>query len=168
MIWLRLGGRFTARSLHAAASSHDTHQMNHSVFTVTSGVAMRRLSFNAGDARSSRTSSVNALRPKHRELPRVGPLIVANEIGITVRAFQLEIAVVWRQPGVEYLYDCYPTVTQNQGAWRLLAAVPGVALDPDAEQPLFRAVHLLHFASPSHSGHRLWMYSSHPSRCPSA
>jgi hypothetical protein len=103
---------------------------------------MRTLSFNAGDAGSSRTSSVNALGPKHRQLPRVGPLIVANEIRITVPAFQLEIAVVWRQPGIECLYDRYPTVTENQGAWRLLASVPGIALDADAEQPLFS--HLIH------------------------
>src|SRR5436190_7923173 len=137
MIWLPLGGRLTARSLHAAARSHDTHQMNHSVFTATSGVAMRRLSFNAGEARSSRTSCVNALRTKHRELPRVGSLIVANEICITVGGFQLEIPVVRRQPRVEYLRDGHPPITENQRAWRLLAAMAGVALDTDAEQPLF-------------------------------
>src|SRR5437762_7647056 len=47
-------------------------------------------------------SSANAFRSEHRELPGVGSLIVADEIRITVCAFQLEISVVGRQPGVEY------------------------------------------------------------------
>src|SRR5205085_5830051 len=80
--------------------------------------------------------------PEHRELPGVGSLIVADEIRITVCAFQLEISVVGRQPGVEHLRDGYPMVTKNQLAWRLLAAMTCVALDTDAEQPLFR--HLIH------------------------
>src|SRR6266705_3162647 len=83
-------------------------------------------------------SSANAFRSEHRELPGVGSLIVADEIGITVSAFQLEISVVGRQPGVEYLRDGYPMVTKNQRAWRLLAAMACVALNTDAEQPLFR------------------------------
>ena len=87
-------------------------------------------------------SSANAFRSEHRELPGVGSLIVADEIRITVCAFQLEISVVGRQPGVEYLRDGYPMVTKNQRAWRLLAAMACVALDTDAEQPLFR--HLIH------------------------
>jgi hypothetical protein len=66
---------------------------------------------------------------------------VADEIRITVCAFQLEISVVGRQPGVEYLRDGYPMVTKNERAWRLLAAMACVALDADAEQTLFR--HLL-------------------------
>jgi len=87
-------------------------------------------------------SSANAFRSEHRELPGVGSLIVADEIRITVCAFQLEISVVGRQPRVEYLSDGYPMVTKNQLAWRLLAAMACVALDTDAEQPLFR--HLIH------------------------
>jgi hypothetical protein len=67
---------------------------------------------------------------------------VADEIRITVCAFQLEISVVRRQPGVEYFRDGYPTTTKNQRAWRLLAAMACVALNIDAEQPLFR--HLIH------------------------
>jgi len=87
-------------------------------------------------------SSANAFRSEHRELPGVGSLIVADEIRITVCAFQLEISIVGRQPGVEYLRDGYPMVTKNQLAWRLLAAMACVALNTDAEQPLFR--HLIH------------------------
>jgi hypothetical protein len=87
-------------------------------------------------------SSANAFRSEHRELPGVGSLIVANEIRITVCASQLEISVVGRQPGVEYLRDGYPTVTKNQRAWRLLAAMAGVALNTNAKQPLF--THLIH------------------------
>src|SRR5438105_12644231 len=87
-------------------------------------------------------SSANALRSEHRELPGVGSLIVADEIRITVCAFQLEISVLGRQPGVDYFRDGYPTVAKNQCAWRLLAAMACVALDTDAEQPLFR--HLIH------------------------
>src|SRR5580692_4629800 len=87
-------------------------------------------------------SSANAVRSEHRELPGVGALIIADEICITVCAFQIEIAVVGRQPGVEYLRDGYSMVTNNQRAWRLLAAMACVALDADAEQPLLR--HLIH------------------------
>jgi len=72
----------------------------------------------------------------------MGSLIVADEIRITVCAFQLEISVVGRQPGVEYLRDGYPMVTKNQHAWHLLAAMACVALDTDTEEPLFR--HLIH------------------------
>src|SRR6266705_2854219 len=93
-------------------------------------------------------SSANAFRSEHRELPGVGSLIVADEIRITVYAFQLEISVVGRQPGVEYLRDGYPMVTKNQRAWRLLAAMACVALNTDAEQPLFR--HLIHRTTLAH------------------
>jgi len=79
-------------------------------------------------------SSADAFRSEHRELPGVGSLIVADEIRITVCAFQLEISVVGRQPGVEYLRDGYPTVTKNQRAWRLLAAVARMTLDANAKQ----------------------------------
>src|SRR5207248_5143930 len=79
---------------------------------------------------------------EYGELPGVGSLIVADEIRITVCAFHLEIPTVWCQPGVEYLRDRYPTVAKNQRAWRLLAAMACVALNTDAEQPLFR--HLIH------------------------
>ena len=72
-------------------------------------------------------SSTNAFRSEHRELPGVGSLIVADEIRITVCAFQLEISVVGRQPGVEYLRDGYPMVTKNQLTWRLLTAMASVA-----------------------------------------
>jgi hypothetical protein len=87
-------------------------------------------------------SSAHAFRSEHRELPGVGSLIVADELRITVCAFQLEISVVGRQPDVQYLRDGYPTVTKNQRAWRLVAAMARVALDTDAEQPLLR--HLIH------------------------
>jgi hypothetical protein len=87
-------------------------------------------------------SSADTFGSEHRELPGVGSLFVADEIHTPVCAFQLEISVVGRQPGVEYLRDGYPMVTKNQLAWRLLAAMACVALDTDAEQPLFR--HLIH------------------------
>jgi hypothetical protein len=67
---------------------------------------------------------------------------MADEMCITVCAFELEISVVGRQPGVEYLHDAYPMVTTNQRAWRLLAAMACVALDTDAEQLLLS--HLIH------------------------
>jgi hypothetical protein len=70
--------------------------------------------------------------------------MVADETGIAVCAFQLEISVVGRQPGVEYLRDGYPTVTKNQRAWRLFAAMACIALDANAEEPLFG--HLIHRA----------------------
>jgi len=86
----------------------------------------------------SQTDRANAFGSKHRELPAIGSLIVADEIGITVGAFQLEISVVGRQPGVDYLRYRYPMVTKNQRARRLLAAMACVTLDTDAEQALFR------------------------------
>jgi hypothetical protein len=67
---------------------------------------------------------------------------VADEIRISVCAFQLEISVVGGQPGVEYLRDGYPTGTKNQRARRLLAAMACIALDTDAEHSLLR--HLIH------------------------
>src|SRR3989442_11570967 len=66
-----------------------------------------------------------------------GPLIVADEIRITVFAFQLEISVVGRKPRVEHLRDGDAPVSKNQCAWRLLATMAGVALDTNT-QPLFR------------------------------
>jgi hypothetical protein len=93
-------------------------------------------------------SSANAFRSEHREFPGAGSLIVADEILITVCAFQLEISVVGRQPGVEYLRDGYPMVTKNQRAWRLLPAMACVALNTDAEHPLF--THLIFTAQHWH------------------
>jgi hypothetical protein len=61
---------------------------------------------------------------------------VADEIGITVSASQLEVPVVGRQPGVEDLRDSDATVTKNQCAWRLLATMTCVALDINDEEPL--------------------------------
>ena len=39
-IWLRRGGRFTARSLHAAAASQDSHHTNHTIRTAISGIRL--------------------------------------------------------------------------------------------------------------------------------
>jgi hypothetical protein len=66
---------------------------------------------------------------------------VANEIGIAVCATQLEVSVVGRQPRVDNIRDGNATVSKNQRAWRLLAAVACVALDANPEELFF--VHLM-------------------------
>ena len=52
-------------------------------------------------------------------------------------ASQFEVPVVGRQPGVDHLRDGDATVSKNQRAWRLLAAMACVALDANGEKPLF-------------------------------
>jgi hypothetical protein len=49
---------------------------------------------------------------------------VADEIRIIVCASQLEVPAVGRQPRVEYFRNGDAPVTENQRAWRLLAAWP--------------------------------------------
>ena len=80
----------------------------------------------------------DVFRAEHRQLPSVGSFIVANEIGIAVCASQFEVPVVGRQPRVEHFRDGDATVSKNQCAWRLLAAVARVALDTDSEERLLR------------------------------
>jgi hypothetical protein len=76
-------------------------------------------------------------RAEHRQLPRVGSLIVANEIRIAVCASQFEVPVIGRQPGIEHLRDGDAPISKDQRTWRLLATMAGVALDTDSEEPLF-------------------------------
>lgn len=63
---------------------------------------------------------------------------MADEIRIAVRAFQFEVPVVGRQPGVEHFDDGDAVISENQCARSLLAAVARVALDANIEQLLFR------------------------------
>jgi hypothetical protein len=78
--------------------------------------------------------SVNAFRAEHRQLPGVGSLIVADEISVAVRAWQFEIPVVGRHPRVEHFRDGDATISKNQRAWRLLAAVACIAVDANAKR----------------------------------
>ena len=66
---------------------------------------------------------------------------MANEIRIAVRASQLEVPVVGSQPRVDDIRDGDATVSKNQSARRLLAAVACVALDTNAEEPF--CMHLI-------------------------
>jgi hypothetical protein len=75
-------------------------------------------------------SSVNASRAEHRQLPGAGRLIVADEIRVAVRASQFEGPVVGRQPRVEHFRDGDATISKNQRAWRLLAAVASIHSPP--------------------------------------
>jgi len=59
---------------------------------------------------------------------------VPDEIRVAVVGPQFEVPVVGRQPRVDHLRDGDTTVSKNQGAWRLLAAMAGVALDAKGEQ----------------------------------
>jgi len=63
--------------------------------------------------------------------------IVANDIRVAVVASQFEVPVIRRQPGVDKLRDGNATVSENQCAWRLLAAMARVALDTNSEEPVF-------------------------------
>jgi len=84
--------------------------------------------------------SVNAFRSEQRQLLGVRSLVVADEISITVCAFQLEVPVVGCQPRVEYFRNGDAPVTEDQRAWRLLAAMAAVTLDANAEEAFFRQV----------------------------
>ena len=65
---------------------------------------------------------------------------MADEIRVAICASQFEVPVLGRQPGVEHFRDGDATISENQRAWCLLAAVTGVALDADAEEVFFRHV----------------------------
>jgi hypothetical protein len=77
-------------------------------------------------------------RAEYLQLPAAGTLIVANEIRIAVCASQFEVPVVGRQPRGDNFRDGDATVSKNQCAWRLLAAMARLALDAAGEKPLFR------------------------------
>jgi len=62
---------------------------------------------------------------------------MANDIRIAVVASQVEVPVVRCQPRVDNLRDGDSTVSENQRAWRLLAAMARVTLDANGEEPLF-------------------------------
>jgi hypothetical protein len=85
-------------------------------------------------ALASRSSSVNAFRSEHRQLPGVGSFVVADEIRVAVRASQLEVPAVGRQPRVEQFRNGNAPVTQDQRAWHLLAAVACIAFDANADR----------------------------------
>ena len=59
---------------------------------------------------------------------------MADQIRVAVCAFQLEVPVVGCQPRVEYFCNGDTPVTEDQRAWRLLAAMAGVTLDANAEE----------------------------------
>ena len=82
--------------------------------------------------------SAHACRSEDRQLPRIGLLIVTDKIRVVVCASQFEVPMVRRQPRVDNIRDGDATLTQNERARRLLAAVAGVALDIDTKQALFR------------------------------
>jgi hypothetical protein len=86
-------------------------------------------------------SVANAFGAEHRQLPRVGSLIVPNQVRIAVGAFEFEVAVVWRQPRVDHGGDLNATVSENQRAWRLLAAMTRIALHTNIQEPFI--VHLI-------------------------
>ena len=81
-------------------------------------------------------SSVNPFGPEHRQLPGVRSLIVADEIRVAIGTSQLEVPVLWCQPRIEHLGDGDATVTKDQRAWRLLAAMAGVAFNANSEEAL--------------------------------
>src|SRR5712692_3721553 len=88
-------------------------------------------------ARTLCSSSANTFRSEHRQLPGVGSLMMANEVCIAVCAPQFEVPVVGRQPRVDNIRDGDATVSKNQRAWRLLAAVACITLDAKSEELLF-------------------------------
>ena len=59
---------------------------------------------------------------------------MADQIRIAVCGLQLEVPVVGCQPRVEYFRNADAPVTEDQRAWRLLAAMAGIALDTSALQ----------------------------------
>ena len=65
---------------------------------------------------------------------------MADQIRVAVCAFQLEVPVVGCQPRVEYFRNADAPVTEDQRAWRLLAAMAGVTLDANAEEAFFSQV----------------------------
>jgi hypothetical protein len=86
----------------------------------------------------TRNGASSAFRAKHRQLPGIGSLIVANEICVAVRAPHFEVPVLGREPRVEHLGDIDATVSEYQRPRRLFTAVTCVALDTDIEERFFR------------------------------
>jgi hypothetical protein len=58
----------------------------------------------------------------------------ADEICVAVRASQFEVPAIGRQPRVEQFRNRNAPVTQDQRAWRLLAAVACIAFDANANR----------------------------------
>jgi hypothetical protein len=77
---------------------------------------------------SSSHHSLTRFGTEHRQLPRVGSLVVAHEIRIAVGTSQFEVPVLGCQPRIEHFRDSNATVTKNERAGRLLSAMAGVAL----------------------------------------
>ena len=63
-------------------------------------------------------------------------VIVADQIRIAIGTSQLEVPVLWCKPRIEHFGDGDATVTKDQRAWRLLAAMAGVAFDANSEEAL--------------------------------
>ena len=66
---------------------------------------------------------------------------MADEIRIAICGFEFEVPVVGRQPCIEHLSDIDASVSKDQRAWRLLAAMAGVAFDANSEGALI--LHLI-------------------------
>ena len=68
-------------------------------------------------------------RRVHRELPALARGVVAQDVGGAIGAQHLEIAMVDAEPAVEHLEELDRAAFEAEPARRLLAAVPGIALD---------------------------------------
>jgi hypothetical protein len=81
--------------------------------------------------------------PEHRQFPDVRLRVMADEIRTSIFDLQLEVSVVGCQPCVKHLRDGEATAANYQCARRLLAAMTGVAIDLESEQPLFRHMSII-------------------------
>ena len=125
----------------ASTIRHDRNCLRHRRFDAARSLKRAdgpvKLTVHAESA--GRTSSLSySLFVRLEDLPAVfaavGALIVSHEIRVAVRASQFEVPVVGRQPRVEHFHDGDATISENQRAWRLLAAVARMTLDANAKQ----------------------------------
>ncbi len=65
---------------------------------------------------------------------------MTDQIRVAVGAFQLEVPMVGCQPRIEHFRNRDAPITEDERAWRLLAAMAGIALDANAEEAFFRQV----------------------------
>ena len=54
---------------------------------------------------------------------------MTQDVGRPIRAQDLEIAVIRREPAVEHLGDLHCLLAKKEPAWRFLASMSGIAFD---------------------------------------
>jgi hypothetical protein len=68
----------------------------------------------------------------HRQLPPLCGDVMAQDVDIACCIGDFEVPVIRRKPLIEHLRNLHATISDAEGARRLLASITGVALDAQA------------------------------------